>query len=198
MKELKKSFEEFYVDILAELKKFGEIENIFVCFNKIHHLKGNVYVNYKEQKNSIIAFQKLYGRFYDGKMLIVEFASICSWSAALCDIELKGECMDEFCMYLHVFKNPNNCLLVNQPNIPYLQNCLQTTSKALKLVLPEFNPEPASKRNMKMCSTLRNIKKYPKTSIHKVKRKSKKDVEYLSSAKSKKRAAHKSKRQTRS
>lgn len=184
--ELKTSFEDFYEDILAEFEKFGEIENIFVCFNKVQHLKGNVYVEYKEQKNAIIAFQKLYGRFYDGKMLIVEFASIHSWSTALCDIELNGICTNILCMYLHVFKNPQICSLVNEQNSLTLYQGSQTTSSMCS-VLPEFKPEPASKRNMKLCSTIRSCKG-----------KSEKDDKYLSSRKRKKHASHKSQRRAKS
>lgn len=195
MKELKKTFEDFYVDILTEFEKFGEITNIYVCFNKIPHLRGNVYVEYKEQKNAIIAFQKLCGRFYDGKTLIVEFASILSWSAALCDIELNGICTNILCMYLHVFKTPKTCLPDNEQNSPTLQYFLQSTSSKCS-VLPEFIPEPASKRNMNLCSTIR---KSPKRSTLKVKHKSKKDNKYSSSRKSKKkRSSHKSKRRAKS
>lgn len=197
MEELNKSFEDFYFDILAEFEKFGEIANIYVCFNKIPHLRGNVYVEYKEQKNAIIAFQKLYGRFYDRKTLIVEFASIRSWSAALCDIELNGICTNILCIYLHVFKISKICLLNNEQNSSTLQHCSQTTSSKCS-GLPEFIPEPASKRNMKLFSTIRSIRKSPKRSILKVKRKSKKDDKYSSSRKSKKSSSHKSKRRAKS
>ena len=197
LEELNKSFEDFQVDILAEFEKFGEIENIFVCFNKVQHLKGNVYVEYKEQKNAIIALQKLYGRFYDGKILIVEFASINSWSIALCDIELKGKCTNSQCMYLHVFKNPKLCSPLDEQKSLTSHNCKQTTSSMCS-VLPQFKPEPASKRNMKLCSTIRSCRKSSKRIILKVKRKSKKDDKHLSSRKTKNKSSHKSKRRAKS
>lgn len=75
---------EFYEDIVPEFKKTGTVVQIKVCCNCEPHLRGNVYVGYKTERQAYKAFKMFNGRWYGGKQLNVEFASIPSWKAALC------------------------------------------------------------------------------------------------------------------
>lgn len=77
-------YREFYYDVLTELRTFGRVVQFKVCCNEEPHLRGNVYVQYEEERCAIKAFRALQGRYYGGKQISVEFCSIPSWSRALC------------------------------------------------------------------------------------------------------------------
>lgn len=103
--ELYHDFEEFFDDVVPEFEKFGTISQFRVCQNVVKHLRGNVYIEYKNQRFDIIylfnrrsknlktirvyfrdamrAYQNMQGRFYGGRNINIEFCNI-DWNAALC------------------------------------------------------------------------------------------------------------------
>lgn len=84
--EIQKLYKLFYLDILEEFQKFGEVVRIFVCRNEAAHLRGNVYVEYKEKTSAVIAEKSFKGRWYDGRQTWPRFCTIDSWKAAICGL----------------------------------------------------------------------------------------------------------------
>jgi len=66
-KEIMKHYTEFYNDVFPEFRQFGEIANFKVCRNAASHLRGNVYIQYKNIEDAVKAAQAFAGRFYAKK-----------------------------------------------------------------------------------------------------------------------------------
>lgn len=62
----------------------GKITLVKVCKNTEPHLRGNVYVEFKTERDALSVFSSLYGRYYAGKQLTPVFVNIPSWKSALC------------------------------------------------------------------------------------------------------------------
>uniref|UniRef100_A0A336MUR7 CSON005512 protein n=1 Tax=Culicoides sonorensis TaxID=179676 RepID=A0A336MUR7_CULSO len=107
--ELQKAYEEFYYDAVYEIEKFGTIEN-FVCSKQssAHH-RGNVYVEFKNQRDALRAYQGLIGRFYAGKQISIEFSGMNNFVQALCGKSFRNICTQGAnCNFIHMFKNPGS------------------------------------------------------------------------------------------
>lgn len=48
--ELYRAFLEFFNDVLPEFEKFGPIVQFRVCYNQEVHLRGHVFIEYKDQR----------------------------------------------------------------------------------------------------------------------------------------------------
>lgn len=81
--ELKREFEEFFVDILSELQEYGCVERIFVANNQEAHLRGNVYVEYLTSRGACKAQRNLNGRYYASRIINAEFCNL-NWKTAIC------------------------------------------------------------------------------------------------------------------
>ncbi|XP_044748141.1 U2 small nuclear ribonucleoprotein auxiliary factor 35 kDa subunit-related protein 1 [Coccinella septempunctata] len=105
--ELFAHFKEFFLDIVPEMEKFGEIKQIVVCCNAEVHLRGNVYVEYCSEREALLGYRSLNGRWYAGKQLNVEFSCISSWKAAICGLFHRRKCpKGASCNFIHRFLNP--------------------------------------------------------------------------------------------
>lgn len=82
--EIYTHFKDFFYDVVPEIAKYGEINQIVVCCNAEIHLRGNVYIDFFSEREALIAFKSLNGRWYAGKQLNVQFSSISSWKSAIC------------------------------------------------------------------------------------------------------------------
>jgi U2 small nuclear ribonucleoprotein auxiliary factor 35 kDa subunit-related protein len=51
--ELRDQFEEFFYDVITELESFGKLDQFQVCRNALPHLRGNVYVQYEQQRYGV-------------------------------------------------------------------------------------------------------------------------------------------------
>jgi len=106
--EIKDHFEKFWYDIVPEFRRYGKIEQMRVCRNHSHHLRGNVYVMYKREEDAVRAFQAFQGRFYAGRQLFVQYSPLVNWKTAVCGLFTRQRCeRGKQCNFLHVFKNPN-------------------------------------------------------------------------------------------
>lgn len=102
-------FKEFYNDVVPEFKKFGEITMVKVCCNVEVHLRGNVYVEFKSERDALVAYKAFQGRWYGGKQLNLEFVKINDWGGAVCGDFSRHRCpKGKSCNFLHVFRNPKN------------------------------------------------------------------------------------------
>lgn len=82
--DMNRDFTEFFNDVLPEFESFGKLEQFKVSRNYEPHLRGNVYVEFNDQRNALRAYQLMQGRFYAGRQINLEFSSIISWSTAIC------------------------------------------------------------------------------------------------------------------
>ena len=107
--DLYDEFVEFYDDVLPELESYGKVVQFKVCCNRDKHLSGNVYVQYKQEKDAKKAAEQLRRRFYGGKILNVKFISIVSWKKAICGLHYHNRACPRghHCNFLHVFKEPS-------------------------------------------------------------------------------------------
>ncbi|XP_063697715.1 U2 small nuclear ribonucleoprotein auxiliary factor 35 kDa subunit-related protein 2 [Culicoides brevitarsis] len=105
--ELQKAYDDFYYDTVHEIEKFGEIENFVTAKQAAPHFRGNVWVEFKDQRDALRAFQGLIGRFYGGKQLTIEFSGIPNFVQALCGKSFRKCCnQGSNCNFIHMFKNP--------------------------------------------------------------------------------------------
>ena len=107
--DLYDEFVEFYNDVIPELETYGSVVQFKVCCNRDKHLLGNVYVQYKHQRDAEKAAQHLNGRYYGGKPLSVKYVLIKSWKSAICGLHYNSRnCQRGYhCNFLHVFKEPS-------------------------------------------------------------------------------------------
>lgn len=82
--DMNKDFTEFFNDVVPEFESYGKLEQFQVSRNYEPHLRGNVYVEFNDQRNAVKAYQQMQGRFYGGRQINVEFCSIISWATAIC------------------------------------------------------------------------------------------------------------------
>uniref|UniRef100_T1INA1 Uncharacterized protein n=1 Tax=Strigamia maritima TaxID=126957 RepID=T1INA1_STRMM len=102
-------FREFYEDVATEFKKIGRVIQFKTCCNHEPHLRGNVYVQYQFEEDALTAFKRFNGRWYAGKQISCEFATIARWKTAICGLYASKRCpKGRSCNFLHVFQNPRN------------------------------------------------------------------------------------------
>ncbi|CAN4110773.1 unnamed protein product [Withania somnifera] len=108
--EVECNFEEFYEDVHTEFLKFGEIINFKVCRNSSFHLRGNVYVHYKDIDSAVLAYRSINGRYFASKQITCEFVSVTKWKVAICGefmkSKLKSCSRGTACNFIHCFRNP--------------------------------------------------------------------------------------------
>lgn len=101
-------FREFYADVHPEFLQFGEIINFKVCRNASPHLRGNVYVDYRDEASALLAFAAMNSRYYASKQLLLEFVPVTRWRSAICGEYQQGRVCKRgpHCNFLHPFQNP--------------------------------------------------------------------------------------------
>ncbi|KAH8377814.1 hypothetical protein KR093_007236, partial [Drosophila rubida] len=113
-RDLRADYDEFFNDVVEELEKFGKIVNFRAVRNTLPHLRGNVFVEYAQERFALRAFVNLQGRYYAARRLNVEFSNLNAWRGAVCGLSLTRKCPKGYnCGYLHMFRNPNNVFNVN-------------------------------------------------------------------------------------
>eukprot|EP00468_Gymnochlora_sp_CCMP2014_P002909 CAMPEP_0167752750 /NCGR_PEP_ID=MMETSP0110_2-20121227/7316_1 /TAXON_ID=629695 /ORGANISM="Gymnochlora sp., Strain CCMP2014" /LENGTH=361 /DNA_ID=CAMNT_0007638409 /DNA_START=1 /DNA_END=1086 /DNA_ORIENTATION=- len=96
-------FENFYEEILDELKKYGNIEELNVLENMGDHLVGNVYVKYKTEDGGDKCCKALRGRYYGGQMLMPEFSLVTNFREARCRQFDEDQCArGGYCNFMHI------------------------------------------------------------------------------------------------
>ena len=93
----------FFEDVYMELSKFGQLEALHVVDNLGDHMIGHIYANFKDEEMASDALQGLQGRFYDGRLLQVEFSPVTDFREARCrDYDEDACARGGFCNFLHV------------------------------------------------------------------------------------------------
>mmetsp|Transcript_15513 Transcript_15513/g.26281 ORF Transcript_15513/g.26281 Transcript_15513/m.26281 type:complete len:277 (-) Transcript_15513:61-891(-) len=114
MVDKEKAQEDFFVffeDMYMELSKFGPVEALHVCDNLGDHMIGHVYCKFRDEEMASDALQVLQGRYYDGRLLQVEFSPVTDFREARCrDFDEDACARGGFCNFLHVKPIPM-CLI---------------------------------------------------------------------------------------
>jgi splicing factor U2AF 35 kDa subunit len=93
----------FFEDIYMELSKFGHLEALHVVDNLGDHMIGHIYANFQDEEMASDALQGLQGRYYDGRLLQVEFSPVTDFREARCrDYDEEACARGGFCNFLHV------------------------------------------------------------------------------------------------
>jgi len=109
-----KSFADFFWDVFPEFQAIGQVTMFKVCCNHDPHLRGNVYVQYREEHEAVKAYAKFNGRFYASRQISCEFVKIEKWKSAICGQFHRMRCpKGKHCNFLHVFKNPGGLFMVH-------------------------------------------------------------------------------------
>lgn len=72
----KEHFEDFYEEIMEELSKFGELEQLNVLENLGDHMFGNVYVKFAEEEQAEAALKGTAAFVSDSEALTILFAQL--------------------------------------------------------------------------------------------------------------------------
>lgn len=108
-RELQAHFEDFFWDVLGELRRVGRVRQLRVCRNLEPHLRGNVYVQYDSVEEAQQARSLLNGRWYAGRPVSCEFSPVERWKTAICGLFFRRACpKGRNCNFLHVFRNPSD------------------------------------------------------------------------------------------
>lgn len=69
-------FEEFLIEVIDEMKKYGEVQDIVVLQNMGDHLYGNTYIQFADEAQCAEALKHTDKRFFAGRPLTAEFSPV--------------------------------------------------------------------------------------------------------------------------
>jgi splicing factor U2AF 35 kDa subunit len=96
-------FEAFVEDLFEELDECGEIEGVNVCDNATDHMAGNVYVKFVDEDGARRASEKLQGRYYDGRPILVEYSPVTDFKESTCRQYEENSCTrGGYCNFMHL------------------------------------------------------------------------------------------------
>lgn len=105
------NFDEFYLDIYNELKKFGTITDFLVADNLCDHLVGNILVRFEHPEECKAALENLRGRFYAGRPVDAQLSPVVDFVGAVCQELRENSCRFGLrCNYIHP-KYPSQAIL---------------------------------------------------------------------------------------
>jgi splicing factor U2AF 35 kDa subunit len=106
LRQAYEDFLDFYEDVFLELSKYGRLEGLHVVDNLGDHMIGHVYAKYYDEEEAADALEHLTappGRYYDGRILVVEYSPVTDFREARCRDFDEGNCSRAgFCNFLHV------------------------------------------------------------------------------------------------
>jgi len=103
------TFEDFFLEVIDELKKYGELEHVVVVENLGDHMFGNVYVKYGDEDHAARALQAINGRYYAGRTLTCEFSPVTDFREARCRQFDEGNCSrGGYCNFMHLRQVPRH------------------------------------------------------------------------------------------
>lgn len=96
-------FEDFYEEILDELAKFGEIEEMHVLENLGDHMFGNLYVKYHTEEEAEASLKAMTGRYYAGRLVAPEYSPVTDFREARCRQFDEATCnRGGYCNFMHL------------------------------------------------------------------------------------------------
>ncbi|KAI0978212.1 hypothetical protein GJ496_005592 [Pomphorhynchus laevis] len=106
IKEERSQLKGFCRDVVEELEKISRacLQWFIVCCNEETHLQGNVYAEWSNCRRAKRAYKKLYGRYYAGRKVNVNFVDIENWSRSVCNAFIHRKCTrDSTCNFIHPY-----------------------------------------------------------------------------------------------
>lgn len=100
----------FYEDLYLEFSKLGRVVDMHVVDNLSDHMIGNVYVKMYDEEMAADALSIMNGRYYDGRVLQLEFSPVSDFREARCRAHEEGECDrgSMSCNFLHIKPIPES------------------------------------------------------------------------------------------
>lgn len=96
-------FEEFFEEILEEMKNFGEIEQLNIVENLGDHMFGNVYVKFVQEEDAESCVKAMTGRYYAGRLVAPEYSPVTDFREARCRQFDEGVCdRGGYCNFMHL------------------------------------------------------------------------------------------------
>ena len=93
----------FYEDVYLEFSKVGRVLELHVVDNVCDHMIGHVYIKMEDEEIAAEALQLMNGRYYDGRILQLEFSPVTDFREARCRDYDEDSCKrGGFCNFLHV------------------------------------------------------------------------------------------------
>jgi len=97
------AFLDFFEDMYEELSKFGRLDQLVVCDNLGDHMVGHVYAKFCDEEDAADALQVMNGRYYDEKLMEVEYSPVTDFREARCrDFDEGSCCRGGYCNFMHV------------------------------------------------------------------------------------------------
>lgn len=94
----------FFLDVYAEFKLFGNVQDIIIASNITQHLYGNVYVRFNEPDEALACHKALEGRFYAGRKVTSSLLFVEKLTSLICEEESNGKCDNgTTCPCMHPF-----------------------------------------------------------------------------------------------
>ena len=102
--QIQDQFEEFFQEVYLECEeKYGEIEEMCVCDNQCDHLRGNVYIKFKEEEVAVKANEDLNNRWFMFRPIYAELCPVADFRESCCRQFEMGQCKKGgFCNFWHV------------------------------------------------------------------------------------------------
>jgi splicing factor U2AF subunit len=102
-------FEDFYEELVEELAKYGEIEQLHVVENLGDHMFGNIYIKYHTEEQSEACVNALRGRYYAGRLVMPEYSPVTDFREARCRQFDEEHCArGGFCNFMHLKHVPRH------------------------------------------------------------------------------------------
>jgi splicing factor U2AF subunit len=100
----------FYEDLYLEFSKLGRVAEMHVVDNLSDHMIGNVYVKMSDEETAADALAVMNGRYYDGRVVQLEFSPVTDFREARCRAHEEGECDrgSVSCNFLHIKPVPES------------------------------------------------------------------------------------------
>jgi splicing factor U2AF subunit len=96
--------ENFMLDVLQEMERFGEVEDLVVVRNMSPHIIGHVYVAFRSENAATAAIKAVQDRPYDGFRVTAEFSPVYDLGEARCRQFDDGDCnRGGECNFIHAY-----------------------------------------------------------------------------------------------
>jgi len=101
--QVEEAFEDFYEEMLEELVKFGEIEELHVVENLGDHMFGNCYVKYHTEEEAEACLKAMNGRYYAQRLITPEYSPVTDFREARCRQFDEATCdRGPYCNFMHM------------------------------------------------------------------------------------------------
>lgn len=104
-KDLNMSIDDFYEDVFCEIAKIAPIEEMLVASNTAQHLRGNVYVRFRNEMDAEAVLADMKKRWYAHRLVWVELSPVRDVRGACCRQFYTNSCdRGGDCNYVHPFQ----------------------------------------------------------------------------------------------